>query len=338
MTVHPALLHRIHTGRWAVAAGNSQTVLRGLTMLRPGDPRCWEEIVGQEAAVARLQAAVAHAQNARTRLDHTLLASGMAGVGKTTLARVIAVELGVGIVEVSGPVTLDEARSLLRSMRDGDILFWDEIHLAVAGGKAKAEWLLPLMESGHLATARGREPVPDITIIGATTDAGSLPRTILGRFPVQPVLTPLDAEHIVVLVNNFASRMELEELPAEVSTAVAEASNGEPRQMKALLTALRDGGGWDMEQALTWCGLSADGLTETAADFLVVLMGAFDGVASLATISAALNEPGPLRHVEQTLSQRGYIRVTAKGRELTDTGMARAIELAVERGYITQEA
>lgn len=339
--LHPDLARRLNSGKWAIAARQARCdALRGDQLAHDGEPTTFGQIVGQTAACDRLRAAIGSATARNARLDHILLASGQAGVGKTTLARVIAAEMGVGITEVSGPVSVDDARRLLRGMADRDILFWDEFHLAVAGGKAKAEWLLPLMQSGFLATSQGREPVPNVTIVAATTDAQSLPTTVLGRFPVQPQIVRLTEDEQIQLCWDLASRLHLE-LPTGMATPVVAAANSEPRQMKGLLVALRDGltvdGEWSMDRALTWCGLSHDGLTELAQDFLITLLAGFEGQASLATIQAALGEPGPLRHTEQMLSQRGYIRVTSQGREITDAGTTRAYELARERGLLTEE-
>jgi Holliday junction resolvasome RuvABC ATP-dependent DNA helicase subunit len=75
-------------------------------------------------------------------------------------------------------------------MEDGDVLFLDEIHMLVAGGKAGAEWLLPLLQNGVLITAKGAEEVPRVTILGATTDVQKLPERFISRFKHRPLLVP----------------------------------------------------------------------------------------------------------------------------------------------------
>ena len=309
-------------------------------------PRSWDEVVGQERAKARLQAAIESAKMRGTRLDHTLLCSGLHGIGKTTLGKLTAYQMKVGYIEVSGIVSVDEARPILRGMRDGDILFWDEIHLAVSGGKAKAEWLLPFLQDGGLMTARGFEPMPDVTVLGATTDAQRLPQTFLSRFMVQPVLegyTEAEAEQIArrLSVRMGFGRDGLPTLTDEQARELALASNGAPREMRALLIALRDAyyvkGELDLDQARDWVGVTRDGLNELAANYLMTLLVMCEGQAGEKVITSALGEPGPLRHTEQILTQKGLLTIEPNGRRLTEPGMERALQLLREKGIMDDE-
>lgn len=297
-------------------------------------PREWADFVGQEEAVARLRAAVNSAVGRRARVDHILLASGLHGIGKTTLAMLVAAKIGGGLVQVSGSMSVEEARKVLRGMSDRDVLFWDEIHMAVAGNKNKADWILPLLTDGVLMTSRGAEPMPDVTIIGATTDLGKLPQTVISRFMVRPELVAYTPEQGVALVNNLSQRMHVPVEP-EHRSQIARAASNNPRNMRMILTAVRDlsyvSTPVDMDKALRWSGFTRDGLTSVAVDILLVLLGQPDHKAGLDSIQAQLGEPGPLRHHEQALLQRGLIHITGRGRELSDEGMLRAIEALNDR-------
>ena len=265
------------------------------------------------------------------------------------------------MASVSGPVTLDEARRVLESMSDGDILFWDELHTAVAGGKAKIEWLLPYMTDGVLMTSSGAIEVPQVTIIGATTDTGRLPQTILSRFPVRPRLLPYTSAEAEQIALSMAKRIDAPQggdpfwlcIQAEFAHAwkrIAQAASRNPRSIKTALTMVRDVYAscsyehtpWSLDDTtlrpgaendgvavgIDWAGFSYDGLDNEARDMLQVLLLANDHTASIDTIAAQLNEPGPLRHSEQLLLQKGLVTITGRGRKLTDTGVERALMLA----------
>jgi holliday junction DNA helicase RuvB len=297
-------------------------------------PREWDLFVGQEQAKEQLQAAVHSAVARGRRLDHILLASGLHGIGKTTLAMLAAAKAGVGIVQVSGAMSVDEARRVLSGMQDGDVLFWDEIHLAVAGNRNRADWMLPLLTDGVLMTARGAEQMPDITVLGATTDLGKLPQTLISRFMVRPKLVAYTAEEGEDLVFNLGQRMNVWVEPKDRKAVAAAASNN-PRDMRMILTAVRDlsyaGTPVDMDKAFEWAGFTRDGLSTVAVDMLLVLLGSPEFTASIDSIHAQLGEPGPLRHHEQALLQRAFITITGRGRQLTDEGRMRAIDAVLER-------
>jgi len=308
---------------------------------RPG-PRAWADYIGQERSKAQLRASIASAQARDARLEHVLIAAGQYGAGKSALARLVAAEMKVGIVELSGVITVDEARPILRQMKDGDVLFIDEIHQMVSGGKAKVEWLLHLLEDGRLLTARGAEPMPAITVIAATTDVGKLPETVISRFPIRPVLdgyTQAQAAQIALgMASDLGFGSALPEASQGTLEAIATACSRNPRDMRALLTTLRDAayggeaeidghGDYDLTATLRWAGLTRDGLSQSAQDYLSILAIDFDGTAGERTIAAALGEPGPLHHVEKVLLQKGLIQITASGRSLTDRGFDRVNKL-----------
>lgn len=309
-------------------------------------PTSWDSLVGQERAVAQLRAACLSARVRQTRLDHVLLASGVPGIGKTSLAKLVAADIGTGIVEVAGKIGLDEARNILSGMSANDVLFIDEVH-QMAGG-TKAEWLLHVLQDGVLMTKNGPEPIPDITIVAATTDSQKLPMTILGRFPIKPVLEAYTEDEAATICEQMAERVgfgatDFIPVPGPATRVrIARAANCNPRDMRMLLIALRDatvseatvavGSTYDLSVALEWAGYTEDGLTRLAQDYLQVLLVTYDGQAGEKTIGCALGEPGPLKHTEQVLIQKSLLSITASGRQLTPEGVDRAIALLKEKG------
>lgn len=342
--ISEALQRRIRSGEYNARTSAGPVPKYGDAIFDGDYPRDWEQLIGQRKAVTQIIAAMRSAFLREQRLDHVLLSSGLHGIGKSSIARLIAWGMGVGFMELSGPVSVDEARALLRGMQDGDVLFYDEIHQAVTGGKGKAEWLLHLLQDGRLLTAQGAEKAPNITVVGATTDAGRLPLTILSRFPIKPVLDPYTEDEATLIAEQLALRLGMgtDVLPlpsAGILRQVAIAGNASPRDMRALLVALRDvylglGTGFDMDQARTWVGVTADGLTQGAQDYLITMLVQCEGRAGASTIAAALREPGPLGHTEQLLATKGYLRITPNGRELTEEGTVRTIKLLTERGLL----
>ncbi len=315
---------------------------RGAEIFEGDYPCDWSAFVGQERAKEHLQAAISSARARGRRLDHVLIASGMAGVGKTSLARLVAGSMGAGFQELSGTISVDEARPALQVMEPGDVLFIDEIH-QVSG--VKGEWLLHLLQDGRLLTGRGAEPMPDITVVAATTDPQRLPRTILDRFVIRPTLAPYTDEEAVRITCELAARLGFGSgviptpEPGDL-LAMARAGNNSPRSIRALLATYRDtrfaGGEYSLDLALTWAGTTRDGLDNTAQEYLLVL-AACEGQASLATISGQMGEPGPLRHTEALLGMRGYVTIEGRGRKLTTAGVQRVGELMVERGLVERD-
>jgi Holliday junction resolvasome RuvABC ATP-dependent DNA helicase subunit len=331
---------------------NTQEMLRNRIKNRPGPkrgdalfegtdyPRTWADYIGQTEATSFLRAAAASAKYRKTRMDHVLIASGTAGIGKSALVRLIAQEMGVGLMEVQGQVDVQDAIRALKGMQDGDILFWDEIHNAVSSGRAKVEWLLSLLQDGVIITPAGVMAVPDITVVAATTDAQRLPEAILSRFTVKPVLesyTDDEADLIVqVVARNVFCGIGLT-MPCEMNRkAIVRASNANPRTITQLLKILRDsalasgctaGPGYFMEDMYAWSGLTPDGLDRLAQQYLLTLYTQPNFRGGEKSIAQALGEPTPPRHTEKLLIQKGYVRIVAQGRELTAEGVDRAVGL-----------
>jgi Holliday junction DNA helicase RuvB len=290
-------------------------------------PRTLDKFIGQPLAKEQLASAMLSAAKRGAPMEHTLLASGYPGIGKTALAKIVAATLKVGYVEVGGTVTVKDIRPVLHVMQDHDVLFIDEIHRLVSQGKRNAEWLLQLLQDGVLALPTGVERAPRITVIGATTDAQKLPETILGRFPIQPILEPYNAGEAFAICLQTAERLETN-VTREQAIRVSEAANYNPRAMDRILRAVRNIQVAGLEtddivaRALVWTGLSSDGLTAMAQDYLMLMYG-YGGTAGQATMKAALNEIA-IDMTEKLLIQKGFIVVTPRGRELTKLGVSRA--------------
>lgn len=313
-------------------------------------PKGWENIVGQQQAKEELMAACYSARVRQTRLDHILIASGHHGVGKTVLAKNVALDIGTGIVEVQGVLTEEDFIAILRGMSDNDVLFWGEFHRAVSGGKMKAEFLLAYLQDGLVMTKHGPVVLPLITLIADTTDAQRLPETILSRFKIRPVIVAYSELEGAQLASRMARR-HLEGMPEpslETCLEIARAANCNPREIDTLLVRLRDAaicrfarydsnGKYEIDKALQWAGVTADGLSKLAQDYLVVLLATFDGRAGETTIAKALGEPTPPRHTEKLLLQKGLLSITPSGRELTELGVDRTLRLLDERGLIEEE-
>lgn len=303
-------------------------------------PRSWNDYVGQDEAKNFLRASATSAHFRKTRMDHVLIASGVAGIGKSALVRLVAQEMGVGLVEVQGPVDVMDAIRTLNTMQDGDILFWDEVHNAVSGGKAKAEWLLSFLQDGVIITSGGITNVPNVTVIAATTDAQRLPEAILSRFTVKPVLesyTEDEAEQIVTVAGgNVFTKIGLP-MPCESNRrAIVRAANCNPRTITQLLKILRDSAlakglttttDYPLADMFTWSGLTEDGLDKLAQNYLLTLYTQPNFRSGERSIAQALGEPTPPRHTEKLLVQKGFIRIVTQGRELTSEGAERVSQL-----------
>lgn len=299
-----------------------------MTTTLGGDyPTTWDGFIGQDQAKRQLQIACKSAKTRGKPLDHVLIASGVPGIGKTSLAQLIAIEMGGEVVVLSGTPTVNEARIILSSMSDGDILFFDEVHRAVQGGKGKAEWLLHLLQDGTLVGPLGPEATPKITVIAATTDVGKLPSTIIDRFAHRPVLQPYSEQEGTEIALTLAARLGAE-IDISDAARIAKAASNSPRVMRSLLVSVRDlletEGAYKFEEVLDWKGLTEDGLTETCQRYLKVMLTDFQGQAGRAALMDRLQEPGGLLDTERLLQDKGLIASTKAGRTLTQAGIVRA--------------
>ena len=310
-----------------------------------GGPRTWEDYIGQDKAKKLLRMVSASAKARGVSLPHVLIGTGLHGVGKSALARVLAFETGVGIVEVQGELSGDEAQGIVSGMHDGDILFIDEAHKLVDKGKSAIEWLLPLLQDGVFITSSGPKKVPSVTLVLATTDAQLLPETILSRLSVKPVMVPYSPSEATEIGQGMAKKIfaGLPQPSTETLRGVVTAANETPREISGLLTQARDAylAGMleanthhdtntvtlDLAPLLDLLDITNDGLDAMAQNMLLALLGT-GGTAGASNLAALLGEPTVPRHTEKLLMTKGFMTIQPTGRTLSEDGTERALALA----------
>jgi holliday junction DNA helicase RuvB len=317
-------------------------------------PYSFDDVVGQERAKRLLKRMVDNAKARGTRLDHMLMV-GPSGTGKTTLAHVVAHELGAQVYQVEAPISTDTLLELRETMQNGDVLFIDEIHqqaIAERRGKSAStqpEVLFGVMEDFTIATAMGVLPFPEITVMGATTDEGMLPDAFVNRFPIKPRLDKYSVEDMKVIAKANADALFIY-LTDEAADIFAGASRGVPREVNNYLrnAAALTGGKVKPELALeivqdlngtTLDGLTADmqamlkfiyttGMHVRQADSRIVYSSS---VLNIATgIGKSRDQKAVQLRVEPYLIEQGYVQVAPRGRKLTDKGVNRARQLLKE--------
>ena len=319
----------------------------------PLRPSSLDQVVGQTRAKAMMRRVIDAASGRGDILDHVLMV-GPAGTGKTTFANIIAIEMGRDCYQVSAPVSFETLMGLREVMKDGDVLFIDEIHMqAVAerrGGEAMSapEVFLQLLEDFVIATPEGMVPFPHITVIGATTDPGRLPDPFLDRFPLQPRLEAYTGAELEQIAEFSARRLGMTLMPG-VARRFGEAARGTPRIVNNYLKNAGALVGPDRyvmpiiaDQVLgDLNGVTEEGLTPQMQDALtflytrcrhkrpdgqVVYKASVNGITT--AIGLSRDTKAVQLRVEPFLIQRGLVQVGSGGRALTDAGVKRAKELA----------
>lgn len=312
-------------------------------------PHLLAEMVGQERLKPLLRRVIDVALETGRTLDHLLL-DGASGTGKTTVAHVVANELGRNVLQVDAPVTQDMLLELREKLHDGDVLFIDEIHRQVAADRrgvsaaCQPEIFYHVLEDKRLATARGMLPFPDVTVIGATTDIGLLPEPFLGRFPLRPKLDKYTWEEMSTLAARNAAALGLT-IELDAQTVLAQASRANPRQLNQYIRNCQSLAAGDIDIDLArevvekLNSTSLDGLTldmQRMLTFLYtsgrrVVKGETRYQASVNTIATALGRSRDSKavalFVEPWLIEKGYVQVAQGGRILTPAGVERARRL-----------
>ena len=298
-------------------------------------PTGFHDFTGQPKVKERLQILVEAARGRKDTLAHLLLI-GPPGLGKTSLANIMAREMGGNLKSTSGPdiEKAGDLAGLLTTMQEGDVLFIDEIHRLQ---KTIEEYLYPAMEDFKLdiiidtgPNARSvRLNLPKFTLIGATTRSGLLSAPMMSRFGVPYRLDYYTAEDLQQVIMRSA-RILNAEIDLEGAFEIARRSRGTPRIANNLLRIVREyaqvraGNRITKEAshaALTMWGIDEDGLDEMDKRLLETLLHKFDGgpvgIHSLAV--AAAEEAGTLEEVyEPFLIQEGYWKRTPQGRVATE--------------------
>jgi len=301
-------------------------------------PQRFDEFVGQRQTLENLRVAIAAAKARKDTPDHVLL-SGPPGLGKTSLAKLVAIELGTTLHSTTGPA-LERARDLvgiLTQLKRGDVLFIDEIHRVPA---AVEEYLYSAMEDYEVDLTLDQGPnarvlplkLERFVLVGATTREGLLSAPFRGRFGLLERLSPYPTEDLVAILERSARILDVAISPT-AARAVAERSRGTPRIANRFLRRVRDlvqvSGAARAEpahavEALRRMGVDEFGLEDTDRRILAVLARNGTRPVGLKTLAAAIGEAeDTVEEVfEPHLLRCGFLERTSRGRMITAEGCA----------------
>ena len=311
-------------------------------------PRWLNEFVGQDRIREHLEIFIGAARERREPLDHVLL-SGPPGLGKTTLAGIIANEMGVSLRQTSGPALerAGDLASVLTNLEPGDVLFIDEIHRL---NRVVEEVLYPAMEDFQLDIVIGKGPaarsirldLPPFTLVGATTRSGLLTSPLRDRFGVQCRLDYYDVQELMAIILRSARILEVD-IEEEGAHELARRSRGTPRIANRLLRRVRDFAQMRAEgnitydvgcRALALFEVDEMGLDKVDKLILTTIIEKFNGgPVGVNTLAVSIGEEiDTLEEVyEPYLMQIGFMQRTPRGRVATENAY-RHLGLEERRG------
>ncbi|NLM16486.1 MAG: Holliday junction branch migration DNA helicase RuvB [Candidatus Riflebacteria bacterium] len=298
-------------------------------------PKFFKEFIGQKNIVKRLKIFIKAARQRKEPLDHVLLL-GPPGLGKTTLANVIANEMGVNIKITSGPVLsrAGDIAAMMTGLKQGDILFIDEIHRL---SRTAEEVLYPAMEDYHFDILTGKGPtarsirlkVQPFTLIGATTREGDISAPLRARFGVVSRIDYYSHDELALLIQSVSKRLDYP-ITQEAASEIASRSRGTPRVAIRLFKRIRDVAQVEdkpeidleiVETAMRMLQVDKMGLDYIDRKILEVLLKRFGGgPVSLDTLAVSVGEESDTIYdvYESFLIQIGFIVRTARGRVATN--------------------
>ena len=299
-----------------------------------------KEFIGQDKITDNLKVFVSAAQKREEALDHCLL-TGPPGLGKTTLAHIIAHEMGVKLKVTSGPVLEKpgDLAGILTNLEERSVLFIDEIHRL---SPVVEEYLYSAMEDYKLDIMIDSGPnarmvqisLPKYTLVGATTRAGMLTSPLRDRFGIRFRLDYYAAENLQSIVQRSARILEID-IEEKAGYEIAKRARGTPRIANRLLKRTRDFADFDgkkiidlesSKKALAALDVDEYGLDEMDKEIILAIIEKYGGgPVGLNTLSVAVNEdPGTIEEVyEPFLIQQGFIQRTPRGREATQLAYKR---------------